>query len=484
VLASGLSIVWTVNQTVTMTHYLTLPFFSPVLLQKSADFRFYRILQVLAEFACCWLLLVSKMPHPEENKMGGHLNDDVVVANIAFVASFDDLVDVLPNILEFLPPKDIMRQRRVCRKCREAATKTVVPLTDFCINSLEKCNVMGVMTRAMPNLQQITIYPLVYGHKYNDGEDPDEEQVARFSDLYTSHDIEIISNFSKLRILDIYDTLLNGRYPFLFNNFPLLQKLSINYCKYLKWDLEMLAGLPLLKELECSYNKCLTGNIDSLGVLKDTLEKVKIDNCDHVEGNFMDMADFPHLKVLDLFGTSVTGDIRNIGVNDFSSLEQLILPKRVFGGKGYELQRITDGPDLVRAVYLLNKQRPALIFEYWHGKLSEDSPDWYGPMRYYAPPPPFRIGCVQAGSRIGYQWGTGNGNPCEVNWLDPEPDKESGDYGKYTEDLQKIESRVNFYRGFHQPPTEEEYRRLDEEEVQRAQAEHRFMIHNLIDRYN
>jgi len=53
--------------------------------------------------------------------------------------------------------------------------------------------------------------------------------------------------------------------------------------------------------------------------------------------------------------------------------------------------------------------------------------------------------------------------PCEVNWLDPEPDRESSDYAKYIEELQDINSQVGLYRGFHQPPTEEEYYGLLEE---------------------
>jgi len=50
-----------------------------------------------------------------------------------------------------------------------------------------------------------------------------------------------------------------------------------------------------------------------------------------------------------------------------------------------------------------------------------------------------------------------------VNWLDPEPNRESSDYGQYIEELQKIEIEMESFRGFHQPPTEEEYERLWEE---------------------
>jgi hypothetical protein len=233
------------------------------------------------------------MPHQaKKQKIDGHLrrSDAVVAVGDEFAASFDGLsVDVLANILGFLQLKDIMCKRRLNKKTLEAVKKTIVPPTDFRVSGMNEYNAMVVMTRAMPNLQQIkltvfgyklTLTTLGNRHKYNDGEDPDERQASQTAD-WTSHDIEIISNFSKLRILEI-DAFMNGRYPFLFNSFPLLQKLSITGCKYLKWDLEMLGGLPLLKELDCHTNCGLTGNLKSLRVLKDTLEKVTIEYCGHV----------------------------------------------------------------------------------------------------------------------------------------------------------------------------------------------------------
>jgi hypothetical protein len=83
-------------------------------------------------------------------------------------------------------------------------------------------------------------------------------------------------------------------------------------------------------------------------VLEDTIEKVEILHSSRVEGNFMDLADFPHLKVLDLLHTAVTGDIRDIGDNDFSSLERLYLPHGVYGGTAYNMQRISNAPDCRR----------------------------------------------------------------------------------------------------------------------------------------
>ena len=59
-----------------------------------------------------------------------------------------------------------------------------------------------------------------------------------------------------------------------------------------------------------------------------------------------------------------------------------------------------------------------------------------------------------------HRWENDGRNPCEVNWLDPEPDIGSSGHEEYIEELQEIEHEVamSTYRGFHQPPTEEEYR--------------------------
>lgn len=414
------------------------------------------------------------MPHTTKKQRIEDHPSAMVTANDDFSVSFDDLgVEVLANILAFLPPKDIMSKRSINKKSTEAVKKTIVPLTNFRVNNMRTYNALNVMTRAMPNLQQITLSYDYFGrrHKWSDGEDPDEEEAARTANMTPLH-IGIISNFRKLLSLDIYGCAsLNGRYPFLFSSFPLLQKLSIENCDYLKWDLGMLAGFPLLKEFHSDSNDHLTGNINSLGVLKDTLEKVEIRarvRCSRVEGNFMDLADFPRLKALNLTGTAVTGDIRDIGENDFSSLEELMLPKGVYGGRGYEMQRISDAPDLIGAVYLFKKQRPSLKMDWdWFAYLSRDSPDWYDRADDdTAMSPPFRVCFVQAGSRIGYRWEGGYHNvcpPCEVNWLDPEPESGSREYEDYVSGYRRIQREISLYRGHYEPPTEEQYIILYEE---------------------
>ena len=91
--------------------------------------------------------------------------------------------------------------------------KTIVPPSDFVVNSVEDYNAMNVMTEAMPNLQQIRIGDFGWRDKWSDGEDPDEGYAAETTNRRTAHDIGIISNFSKLQILEIRYTGLNGRYP-------------------------------------------------------------------------------------------------------------------------------------------------------------------------------------------------------------------------------------------------------------------------------
>jgi hypothetical protein len=102
--------------------------------------------------------------------------------------------------------------------------------------------------------------------------------------------------------------------------------------------------------------------------------------------------------------------------------------------------------------------------------LSEDSADWFNwDEESDNPKPPFCLQIVQAGSRRGWSWCNDTSYydddndcyyrdySCEINWLDPEP---SSDYKAYIEELQHIEKKITFYRGYHQPPTQEEYRLL------------------------
>ena len=105
----------------------------------------------------------------------------VEVAHDNFVEaamSFDKLsADVMAIIFGFLHPNDIMRSR-LNKKMRDAATKTMVPPTNFIVNTMAEYNAMIAMTTALPNLQQIMLRFLGGGHKYVDGDDPDEGRAA------------------------------------------------------------------------------------------------------------------------------------------------------------------------------------------------------------------------------------------------------------------------------------------------------------------
>jgi hypothetical protein len=101
--------------------------------------------------------------------------------------------------------------------------------------------------------------------------------------------------------------------------------------------------------------------------------------------------------------------------------------------------------------YFLKKQRPIALVYVSIGRF----PERYGSLEDEVfngqdSPPFYIIRLVQAGSRSEYRWETANDTPCEVNWLDPEPDRESSSgYAKYNEELQEINIKYATYRGFH-----------------------------------
>ena len=64
---------------------------------------------------------------------------------------------------------------------------------------------------------------------------------------------------------------------------------------------------------------CLTGNIYSLRVLKDALEMVHIDQCRHIKGHLMDLADFPNLKELVLNIDLVNYSRKGVGIETHKS---------------------------------------------------------------------------------------------------------------------------------------------------------------------
>ncbi len=416
------------------------------------------------------------MPHPKKKPrlVGPAASSSIVAASLpprrsrriaakpnGTLAQADVVVEI---IFGYLPPQDTMRLRLVCQKWRDAAKKTIIPIPSnkFQVNTAERYNALLAMATAMPNLAQISLCNFDRPLIYSDGEDPDQRRALRTALEYHTVDFpETMSSFRMLRNLELNHAPLNGRYPFLFN-FPFLEKLEIIECKYLKWDLEMLREMPLLRVLSVGRNgEVMTGNIASLRALKDTLEEVWICGCPNVVGSFMELADFPRLKRLNLCGTSVTGDIRDIREHDFSVLKgYLDLPKTVVGGDYYKFQRISEVSELVNAIDRIRRQHDVKMFNSYSWSLSNNSPDMYfmdNLDSFDYPPPPFSAQFVEAGPRVGWCWRNEHHDCCEINWLDPEPDRDSSDYEKYIEELQDIEFDIDIFRGYHQPPTQEEY---------------------------
>jgi hypothetical protein len=174
----------------------------------------------------------------------------------------------------------------------------------------------------------------------------------------------------------------------------------------------------------------------------------------------------------------VTGDIRDIRKLDFPAMESLFLPKSVRGGRYHEFQNISDVPKFMHTIHHLLERSPCLFGDEFFGgddspsrafgwRLSRDSLHWYDG-EIGSPPPPFELQFIYAGWRQGWSGCTWRGSyselhSCEINWLDPEPSSESSDYEYYIGELQdEYQHAIDFYRGHHQPPTEEEYRRLCE----------------------
>lgn len=390
------------------------------------------------------------MPPKQTTKLSPSSIDAVAKVADPMVDHLDD--DIVATIFGCLGLQDAIRMRLVCTKWREAAKKTLVPMMDFCVHNYVTYRAMSIMTTALPNLQQLSIYNPGWEFTYSDGEDP----------VRTRLNINVISNFTKLRSLTIEPLVsLDGRYPCLFN-FPLLERLDMTRVLYMKWELGMLSGFPSLKELHVRCSPFLRGSVGTLRALKNTLEQVTITDCDNIRGNFMDLADFPRLTHLNLKSTAVTGDVREISGNDFLRLRRIILPKTVVGGWGYHFQSISEVPSVVNALYqCVKRDLDRTLFNGWCGYLSRESPDWYdGYHDYNCPDHPFTINIVQIGPRVGWRWTNEERDSCEINWLDPEPVNTSY---SYIEELQCIKKEIDFYKGYYEPPTELEYNRLCED---------------------
>ena len=266
---------------------------------------------------------------------------------------------------------------------------------------------------------------------------------------------------------------MNGSYPFLFD-FPKLKILNLSNIQNLRWDLGMVSGLPSLKHLVCPKNYKLTGNTNSLRMLRNTLQRLELSGCTNVEGDLMDLADFPLLEEIIMSGTKINADTSQISPKDFLSISRIILAGDRFDGKKWErkLNSIEEAAGFYLARYPILKA---------HGQknttmgirvtaLSKDSPDYYESTYDRSPyAPPLKAQFVEAGPRIGWRWlnyhpeslpGNFKEIACEINWLDPEPTPADDGYKSYLAAIQELRKDVDFFRGYLSPPTKEEHEKM------------------------
>ena len=399
--------------------------------------------------------------------------------------------DELSLILGFLHWKDILKAR-VNQQWRDAVKITLVPISrinlqtppepitgesedkatiqpEFFIQNKAYGHALWWICQALPMLQciycdfslrrtKVETFQVCRGEGSNLGDVLNQTPVS----------FRPIANLQQLRHLSLRNIFLHGHYDFLFN-FPELRTLDISGTNCLKWDLTMLSGLPKLEKLLCIHNHSLTGDLKNLRVLINSLSEINFASCGRVEGSLMTLADFPKLQKIDLTGTKVTGDIREIGPNDFSSIkkEMELCYTPIYGGG--TLMKIEDAPEVMLAHHNLKKRNQSLFHDRdW--RLSYHSPQYFDYAGHFSRQPPFRVEFVKAGSRLGWRWtNCKKEGSCETQWLDPEPNSTDEGYEKYLRESKHINNDVVIFRGFKRPPNQQEHiRRCSEVPLDRS----------------
>ena len=391
-----------------------------------------------------------------------------------------DLDAIISNILSYVGGWEDVLKARVCRRLREGAM--VMPITDIVAidSALRGRNLLNI-ARALPMIHRLEIGTGADYLRAVPGEAP-----SASVDLY---DVDLLDlcHFHHLKYLRLGDQLIGTHkwaYPHLFQ-IASLEHLDLGRGGRGVVRLKDLSGLPNLKVFTSIQNDRLSGDLESLLHLKDTLEVLRLHVCRHVSGTLLALADFPLLRELHIPRTGVTGDIRDICPTQFPSLQILnVQGTEVYGGA---LTRIGDAPDIMAAYRrLMTHPRP------YRAKISlqldQHSPDRYsmqGPFPFTDMPNWVRL--RNFGPRWGYQWtntidGSDERGACEINWLDPEPYPSNEGYRDYCNALRAFqteyeEMQFNLFRGLAHPPTEREWHRLimSPEGIRMAREWNRYM---------
>ena len=277
-------------------------------------------------------------------------------------------IDEIAVALGYLDWKDILRAR-VCKRFRDAAKITLVPMTsrridyhtsygEFVVDSPGAYHALGWMSNALTNLQQISFHaqksPAMI---FEDGEDPNEADfLERYPDEYIRINTDSITPFPRLQSLAISNVWMNGRYPQLFRLLH-LKVLNLRSIDYFACDLETLCSSPVLEVLSCGHLPGLEGDVVAIRKRRDSLRKVTIIQCTSVRGDIMNFYDLPRLESLRISNnTPVTGDLRNLKDCDFPALKELSLPKSIVGGASFQFDSVADAPEVMNALCRLKSR--------------------------------------------------------------------------------------------------------------------------------
>jgi hypothetical protein len=351
--------------------------------------------------------------------------------------------DLLANILTYLHWSEVMNARAVCHVWQIAVL--VTPVEELFVTKREIALDLRSIAAALPKLCKL---------KFDQGTRESQE-------FYVDDELfAYAEDFHELAHLKMSQTNLRASAPRIMQ-FKNLESLNLLWNTSLEWSLTDLSMLPKLKVLYCPQNRELTGSLENLHVLSRTLTTCNLHGCQKVTGNLKDLASMPVLEKLDVVGTQVTGDIREIGRSDFRSLKSLEVGTYVYGGG--EIKRVIDAPSIMSARHQLKKQFPDVFTSTARLRLSQDSPERYDYRGHHTRLPPFWVEFVTFGRRTGWRWTNACASgDCEIHWLDPEPQAVDAGYEDYIKELGSRNTE-RFYKGFLVPPTQDEHRERDAE---------------------
>ena len=400
---------------------------------------------------------LQREPGDKRRRTGDADAEDATISlRLGGVVNCVDQLDanLLARVLSFLGWKDVLKAR-ACRRLREASLVTAIHDEVDIANSSGPHRDLGGFGAALPGMLRVRI-PVIK---------VDEVSCRSVRDT----DISLLSSFRYIKSLALVRcSLVVQSFPKLFG-LTSLQTLKIEGVQDVRFGIANFSSLPNLKVIDCSVCRGLSGSIDYLSHLKCCLEYLRIESCGNIDGELTSaLGEFLALRHLCLRNTNIRGDIRIIQPRHFPSLKELDIAQNchIFGSK--PLMTTEEARDLFSAWHrILSHPRPLPISEVVKQKvdLHTSSPEYYRPGRYtrYERYPPLTVSFVLVGPRIGYQWRNKFGMTCDINWLDAEPDATHDRYYvAYRAALRKLEleHQGSLYRGYSEPPTEEEWRQI------------------------